>query len=322
MRRARELAAAGFEANLAPLPEPLNRLDFDAYRDIRFRPDRALLGSAGGPFRMQLFHLGFLYQRPVTVNVIRDGVPTPGRLPGAAVRHRSQQDRPAAAGEPRLCRLPPALSAQRPQGLRRADRFPWRELFPLPRPRPALRPLGARPRRQCARRRARGVPVLSRVLGRRAGRRRRAGARLRAPRRPLGGGRLPLRDLPGGRDHDRRHGDAVSAPGHGLGRAGAADVDVLRGRERPPARRLVPARAARFRRPLDAHRRRRVDLAAAAQPRPEMGLGLPRHRIRAASACCSATASSRTIRTSRPSITCARATGSSPPAAGARAGSS
>src|SRR5215204_7276284 len=77
VRRARELAAAGFEANLAPLPEPLNRLDFDAYRDIRFRPDRALLGSAGGPFRMQLFHLGFLYQRPVTVNVIRDGVPNP-----------------------------------------------------------------------------------------------------------------------------------------------------------------------------------------------------------------------------------------------------
>jgi glucans biosynthesis protein len=26
---------------------------------------------------MQLFHLGFLYQRPVTVNIIRDGVPTP-----------------------------------------------------------------------------------------------------------------------------------------------------------------------------------------------------------------------------------------------------
>src|SRR5215204_6688006 len=77
VRRARELAAAGFEANLAPLPEPLNRLDFDAYRDIRFRPERSFLGAAGGPFRMQLFHLGFLYQRPVTVNVIRDGIPTP-----------------------------------------------------------------------------------------------------------------------------------------------------------------------------------------------------------------------------------------------------
>ena len=114
MRRARELAAAGFEANLAPLPEPLNRLDFDAYRDIRFRPDRALLGSAGGPFRMQLFHLGFLYQRPVTVNVIRDGVPTPVAYQPQLFDYGAYPDRPAAAGQSRLCRLPPALPAQRP----------------------------------------------------------------------------------------------------------------------------------------------------------------------------------------------------------------
>ena len=53
------------------------QLDFDAYRDIRFRPDRALLGAAGGAFRMHMFHPGFLFKRPVTVNVIRDGVPTP-----------------------------------------------------------------------------------------------------------------------------------------------------------------------------------------------------------------------------------------------------
>ena len=77
VRRARELAGAPFEAPAAQLPEPLNRLSFDDYRDIRFRPERALLGSGNGPFRMQLFHLGFLYGRPVTVNVIRDGVPTP-----------------------------------------------------------------------------------------------------------------------------------------------------------------------------------------------------------------------------------------------------
>jgi glucans biosynthesis protein len=77
VRRARDLAGVPFEASVQPLPEPLNKLDFDSYRDIRFRPDRALLGSGGGLFRMHLFHLGFLYQRPVTVNVIRDGVPTP-----------------------------------------------------------------------------------------------------------------------------------------------------------------------------------------------------------------------------------------------------
>ena len=77
IRRARELASVPFEAATPALPEPLGRLDFDAYRDIRFRPERALLASGGGPFRLQLFHLGFLYQQPVTVNVIRDGVPTP-----------------------------------------------------------------------------------------------------------------------------------------------------------------------------------------------------------------------------------------------------
>ena len=77
VRRARELAAAPFDPGLAPLPEPWARLDFDAYRDIRFRPERALLASGGGPFRMHLFHLGFLYQRPVTVNVVRECVSTP-----------------------------------------------------------------------------------------------------------------------------------------------------------------------------------------------------------------------------------------------------
>jgi periplasmic glucans biosynthesis protein len=77
VRRARELSSAAYEAVPTQLPEPLNRLSFDDYRDIRFRPDKALLASGNGPFRMQMFHLGFLYQRPVTVNIIRDGVPTP-----------------------------------------------------------------------------------------------------------------------------------------------------------------------------------------------------------------------------------------------------
>lgn len=77
VRRARELSTAPFEAPTSQLPEPLNRLSFDDYRDIRFRPDKALLASSNGPFRMQLFHLGFLYPRPVTVNIIREGVPNP-----------------------------------------------------------------------------------------------------------------------------------------------------------------------------------------------------------------------------------------------------
>ena len=77
VRRARDLLAVPFESPSLQLPAPLNGLSFDDYRDIRFRPERTLMASSGGPFRLQLFHLGFLYQRPVTVNVIRDGVPTP-----------------------------------------------------------------------------------------------------------------------------------------------------------------------------------------------------------------------------------------------------
>lgn len=76
VRRAREIAAAPYEPGLT-LPEPLARLDFDSWRDIRFRPDRALLAQTGSGFRMQMFHPGFLFTRPVAVNVIRDGVPTP-----------------------------------------------------------------------------------------------------------------------------------------------------------------------------------------------------------------------------------------------------
>lgn len=75
-RRAREIAAVPYEP-IAPLPEALAKLDYDSWRDIRFRPERALLAQNGSPFRMQMFHPGFLFTRPVTVNVVRDGVPMP-----------------------------------------------------------------------------------------------------------------------------------------------------------------------------------------------------------------------------------------------------
>jgi periplasmic glucans biosynthesis protein len=77
VRRARELAAMAFDGTVPPLPETLSKLDFDGYRDIRFRPDRALLTQSGSAFRMQMFHPGFLFNRTVTINVVRDGLATP-----------------------------------------------------------------------------------------------------------------------------------------------------------------------------------------------------------------------------------------------------
>jgi glucans biosynthesis protein len=77
VRRARDIAALPYDASPPNLPEPLARLDYDSYRDIRFRPDKSLLANSGGPFRLQMFHPGFLFTRPVTVNIVRDGIAAP-----------------------------------------------------------------------------------------------------------------------------------------------------------------------------------------------------------------------------------------------------
>ena len=82
VKRARDLAAAPYDASIPALPDGLANLDFDAWRDIRFKSDKPLLGQEGGNFRLELFHLGHLYKRPVVVNVLRDGIPAP--IPYAA----------------------------------------------------------------------------------------------------------------------------------------------------------------------------------------------------------------------------------------------
>ena len=77
VKRARDLASAPFDAAIPPLPDGLANLDYDAWRDIRFKPDKQLFGQPGSNFRLELFHLGHLYKRPVVINVLRDGIPAP-----------------------------------------------------------------------------------------------------------------------------------------------------------------------------------------------------------------------------------------------------
>jgi glucans biosynthesis protein len=76
VRRARDLAAAPFDDAPPRLPEEINRLEYDDWRDIRFRPDRAIALSAAQDFRLETFHLGFLYKRAIIVNLIREGAPS------------------------------------------------------------------------------------------------------------------------------------------------------------------------------------------------------------------------------------------------------
>ena len=77
VKRATDLASAPFEGKVPPLPDELNKLDFDAWRQIDFKDNKGLIGGNGSQFRLELFHLGHLYKRAVVVNTLRDGIPTP-----------------------------------------------------------------------------------------------------------------------------------------------------------------------------------------------------------------------------------------------------
>jgi glucans biosynthesis protein len=68
--RALERAKHPFHSPRADLPKVLQQdnLDYDKYRQIRFRRDRALWTPDKLPFRIEFFHPGYLYQEPVHVN--------------------------------------------------------------------------------------------------------------------------------------------------------------------------------------------------------------------------------------------------------------
>jgi len=66
---AQKLAASPYRSASEPLPDFLRKMDFDAWRDIRFRPEEALWKGQGLPFEIQFFHPGFHYDRRVRINV-------------------------------------------------------------------------------------------------------------------------------------------------------------------------------------------------------------------------------------------------------------
>lgn len=52
------------------LPESLRNIKYDAYRSIRFRPERSLWRDVGAPFEAQFFHPGFYYQDVVGISLL------------------------------------------------------------------------------------------------------------------------------------------------------------------------------------------------------------------------------------------------------------
>lgn len=69
-QRALERARRPFHSPRADLPAVLRQdnLDYDKYREIEFRHDKALWLAEGLPFRVEFFHPGYLYQEPVHIN--------------------------------------------------------------------------------------------------------------------------------------------------------------------------------------------------------------------------------------------------------------
>jgi periplasmic glucans biosynthesis protein len=68
--RAQELAGRPYQPDRPELPQVFREMQYDQYRDIRFRPDRNLWASESLPFQLQFFSRGFLYGDRVTINVV------------------------------------------------------------------------------------------------------------------------------------------------------------------------------------------------------------------------------------------------------------
>ena len=246
---AQQLAASDYVKPGIEIPEPFDKLSYDQYRDIRFRPDQAIWKGEKLDVELQLFPMGWLYM-------------TAGRDVAGRRRHRPPADRrrpPVHAraadrqghrsGALRLFRLSPAWPAQPGRLFRRVCRLPGRELFARRRPRPELWRLGARPRHQYGAAGRRRVSVFPRLLDREAegGRCRRH--RPRAARQPVRCRRLSLYHQVGRGDRDGRRGDTLSPQGHSSRRHRAADQHVPARPLRPAPRRRLPPRRARQRGP-------------------------------------------------------------------------
>jgi glucans biosynthesis protein len=68
--RARALAEKPYEKADTDLPKELLDLSYDQYRDIRFKPEKALWRGSNLPFELQFFHPGQYYNQAVKINLL------------------------------------------------------------------------------------------------------------------------------------------------------------------------------------------------------------------------------------------------------------
>lgn len=76
---ARQLAQSAYKAPNDPLPAGFADLSYDAYRAVRFLPERALWRDGDTPFRVEFFHRGFIFADRVEIHEVADGRARPVR---------------------------------------------------------------------------------------------------------------------------------------------------------------------------------------------------------------------------------------------------
>ena len=140
-----------------PLSERRANLEYDDYRKLRHRPDRALWRSQKLPFQMQFFTTGRGNARALRLHEIVDGKAQPLIVRNADFDFEGVLNEPAQAEAP--------IAGWRvTYPLHRADKqdevavFLGASYFRALGAGPALRPVGARPGHRHRRRRRRGVP--------------------------------------------------------------------------------------------------------------------------------------------------------------------
>lgn len=77
VEKARALAAKPYAAPDSPPPDIFARLGYDGYRNIRFKEDAADWRDTPAPFHALYLPRGFLFNDPIKVNIVENGVARP-----------------------------------------------------------------------------------------------------------------------------------------------------------------------------------------------------------------------------------------------------
>ena len=72
-QQAAELAQKAYGASTEALPKGLDNLDYDQFRQIRFRGERTIWRGDGLKFELQLLPTGWLFKAPVEINLVDGG---------------------------------------------------------------------------------------------------------------------------------------------------------------------------------------------------------------------------------------------------------